>query len=183
MTDKDDWKNYFEVTRTSPPSETAMCAMKENRGYTGLIIDLGCGAGTDSFYFLQNGWKVLAIDDNPEFLMASKGKLPEELQSRLQIEKMKFEDLVLPMAECIIANFSLPFCKPGRFKAMWHEIVKRIKGEGIFSGIFFGNRDAWAKRSQHVLEKQGFVYTHEDDMLRYYEIHRDDLQRHYNYDE
>ena len=29
------------------------------------------------------------------------------------------------------------------------------------------------KRSQHVLEKQGFIYTHEDDMLRYYEIHRD----------
>lgn len=34
------------------------------------------------------------------------------------------------------------------------------------------------KRSQHVLEKQGFVYTHEDDMLRYYEIHRDGLQQH-----
>ena len=39
------------------------------------------------------------------------------------------------------------------------------------------------KRSQHVLEKHGFVYTHEDDMLRYYVIHRDDLQRHYNYNE
>jgi len=39
------------------------------------------------------------------------------------------------------------------------------------------------KRSQHVLEKQGFVYTHEDDMLRYYVMHRDDLQRHYNYNE
>lgn len=31
------------------------------------------------------------------------------------------------------------------------------------------------KRSQHVLEKLGFAYTHEDDMLRYYEIHRYDL--------
>ncbi|WP_049762404.1 GNAT family N-acetyltransferase [Lachnoclostridium phytofermentans] len=28
------------------------------------------------------------------------------------------------------------------------------------------------RRSQHVLEKLGFLYTHEDDMLRYYVLHR-----------
>ena len=27
-------------------------------------------------------------------------------------------------------------------------------------------------RSQHVLEKHGFVYTHEDDILRYYKLER-----------
>lgn len=27
------------------------------------------------------------------------------------------------------------------------------------------------KRSQRILEKLGFVYTHEDDMLRYYKLH------------
>jgi RimJ/RimL family protein N-acetyltransferase len=28
------------------------------------------------------------------------------------------------------------------------------------------------RRSQHVLEKVGFVYTHEDDVLRYYKLER-----------
>lgn len=30
-------------------------------------------------------------------------------------------------------------------------------------------------RSQHVLEKNGFVYTHEDDILRYYRLERGNL--------
>ena len=139
----DNWEAYFEVTKTSPPSETAMCAMREYGDNKGLVIDLGCGVGTDSLYFLKNGWNVLAVDTNPELIMVSKSKMPEELQSRLQIEKMEFEDLTLPVAECIIANFSLPFCKPGQFNAMWSKIVKGIRIGGIFSGIFFGNRDEW----------------------------------------
>lgn len=141
--ENEEWKTYFEVTKTSPPSETAMCAMKEFTDSKGIAIDLGCGAGADALYFLQNGWKVLAIDANPEFIMESKSKMPEELQSRLQIEKMEFEDLTLPMADCIIANFSLPFCKPGQFKTTWSEIVKHISIGGIFSGIFFGDNDEW----------------------------------------
>ena len=248
MEDSENWAAYFEVTKTSPPSETAICAVREYGDNKGLVIDLGCGAGTDSLYFLKNGWNVLAVDSNPEFIVESKSKMPEELQTRLQIEKMEFEDLSLPMAECIIANFSLPFCKPGQFKTMWSKIVKHISIGGIFSGIFFGNRDEWVNefseertfhtkvevmnmfmkqwgtlsiilsndtvkgygfgtrgeelilnyafndlglstvyadavirntRSQYVLETLGFVYTHEDEMLRYYEIHKDGMLRHY----
>lgn len=144
MKDKGKWETYFEATKTSPPSETAMSAMEELGENKGLVIDLGCGAGMDSLYFLQNGWNVLAVDSSPEFLMMNKSKMPEELQQRLLIEKMNFEELTLPKADCIIANFSLPFCNPKRFIDMWNEIVKQIKVGGIFSGIFFGNRDEWA---------------------------------------
>lgn len=158
MKDKEKWETYFEETKASPPSETAICAMKELGDAKGLMIDLGCGAGTDSLYFLQNGWNILAIDANPEFFIASKSQLPEALQNRIKIEKMNFEELTLPKAECMIANFSLPFCNPLWFNDMWSKLVKKIREGGIFSGIFFGNRDEWVsefskERTFHTKEE------------------------------
>jgi tellurite methyltransferase len=151
MKDKGKWETYYEATKTNPPSVVAMNAMKEVGDKKGLVIDLGCGAGMDSLYFLRNGWEVLAIDSSPEFLIANRSKIPEELQQRLIIEKMHFEELTLPKADCIIANFSLPFCNPKQFNDMWSKIVKQIKIGGIFSGIFFGNRDEWA--SEFAMER------------------------------
>lgn len=162
------WNSYFDVTKTRAPSETAICAMKEFGDIKGLVIDLGCGAGTDSLYFLQNDWNVLAIDANLDFIMNSKNKMPEKWQSRLQIEKMKFEDLILPKAECVIANFSLPFCNPEKFPFMWSEIIKRIRNGGIFSGIFFGNRDEWVNE----FSEERTFHTKEDvlNLFKHFEI-------------
>ena len=33
----------------------------------GYVMDLGCGAGSASLYFTQNGYRVLAVDGCPEF--------------------------------------------------------------------------------------------------------------------
>lgn len=139
------WDKYFKNTEKLNASDVAVSAMKELQHCKGLVIDLGCGAGVDTLYFLENDWNVLAIDANPEFFIERSKKLPLSIQDNLTIQKQNFENLTLPKAECIIANFSLPFCKPGHFLLMWEKIISSLKKNAIFSGIFFGERDGWTQ--------------------------------------
>lgn len=139
------WNTYFESTKTNPPSDTAINALKQFGTNKSKVIDLGCGAGTDSLYFLEQGWHVLAIDSQPDFIIRVRETMPNELQDTFEIKEMSFEELQLPyLVDCIIANYSLPFCNPKNFNKMWEEIVGNINKEGIFSGVFFGDKDEWA---------------------------------------
>lgn len=142
---KKEWDKYFEQTKINQPSDIAMDALKEFNNYKGLVIDLGCGAGKDSLYYLKIGWRVVAIDENAEYISKVREGLPEEIKNRFEIRNMSFEKLKLSKSDCIIANYSLPFCKPIYFKQMWLEIVSSINKGGIFSGVFFGNKDQWAE--------------------------------------
>lgn len=138
------WNDYHKSTCNAPPSETAALALSLFHGKTGLMIDLGCGSGKDSLYFLSRGWSVLAVDLFPEFLIQTRETLPAKLQKRLEIRNTPFENLTLLSAHCINASYSLPFCSPGNFPTLWNAIQKSLKPNGIFAGTFFGNHDDWA---------------------------------------
>jgi hypothetical protein len=53
------------------------------------------------------------------------------------------EGLKLPKADLIYASFSLPFCSPPRFSALWSTIRDSIKPGGHFAGQLFGDQDEW----------------------------------------
>ena len=145
----EEWSAYYNLTKDNPPSKTAAVAAELFGDKCGQVLDLGCGAGVDALYFLSKGWKVLAVDANTEYLDAVREEMPIELQQKLDICQMTFEQLhIEKVVDCIIANFSLPFCNPRYFDDMWREIVQGTKPGGIFSGVFFGNRDDWAKSMQ-----------------------------------
>lgn len=139
------WEKYHEATKDRPPSALAVKALKEAGKSEGKMIDLGCGAGVDSVFFLQNGWSVLAIDRRTELFSDLCRTMPDNIQNRLEIRKMSFEELHLTEpADCILANFSIPFCHPSRFYEMWREILGGLLNGGIFAGVFFGDRDEGA---------------------------------------
>ncbi|WP_167955308.1 class I SAM-dependent methyltransferase [Anaerosporobacter faecicola] len=138
------WDAYFKETYKRPPSDVAVTALEYCKENEGLVVDLGCGSGTDTFFFLAQGWHVLAIDLQVEFIENRKSMLAQNVRERLEIVRMHFEELELPSGvNCVIANYSLPFCLPQSFASMWERIVNSLEGNGIFSGIFFGNRDGW----------------------------------------
>ena len=143
------WLAYYDVTKGNPPSKTAVLAAEFFEEKSGKVLDLGCGAGVDALFFLSKGWDVLAVDAHTDYLNVIKEEMPIELQQRLEVCRMSFEKLhIIQPQDCIIANFSLPFCKPQYFDTMWDEIVRGLKPGGVFSGVFFGNRDDWAKSMQ-----------------------------------
>ena len=55
-----------------------------------------------------------------------------------------FTEADLPRAHLIHAGFSLPFCPPQEFPALWARIRQALAPGGVFAGQLFGTRDTWA---------------------------------------
>jgi trans-aconitate methyltransferase len=122
-----------------------LAALARFDGITGLqAIDLGCGEGTDTLALLQQGWHVLAIDQQPAAIARLQAQTPAELRVRLQTQIVSFEEVNLPPADLIYAGFSLPFCQPSHFSVFWDKLVNALSPGGRFAGQIFGNRDEWA---------------------------------------
>jgi trans-aconitate methyltransferase len=126
-------------------------------------IDLGCGDGTESAILLERGWEVLAIDGEPAALSRLMAKIPVEYQARLQTQVAKFEEVILSPTDLILASFSIPFCEPEHFDALWDKIVNSIRTDGRFAGHFFGVRDSWAVNTNMTFHTEEQVYARFED--------------------
>jgi SAM-dependent methyltransferase len=135
---KDNWSLH--------PTKIAKLALKFLGNTPGTMIDIGCGNGRDIF-FLQYGWKIVAIDQSLDAIKSYYNTLSLEKQKYLTIQDMRFESLELFPVEFIHAAYSLYFCTPDKFSFMWETICSNIKKGGLFSGNFIGNKDDWRKRS------------------------------------
>jgi SAM-dependent methyltransferase len=109
-----------------------------------LAVDLGCGEGTDTLALLERGWSVLAIDVEPAGLASLQARVPAACAGRIRVVCASFADADLPPAHLIHAGFSLPFCAPRQFPAVWAQIRRALVPGAIFAGQLFGVRDSWA---------------------------------------
>jgi len=150
-----DWPSYFDRMEGKPARETVLKAIALFNDSLGdidpanppLAVDLGCGAGRDSVALLEAGWKVWAQDGSEDGLNRTKARpeIKAALESgRIEIHQASFEGLQVPKATLVNASFSLPFCPPDHFKALWQQIDAAIEPGGRFSGQLFGDRDDWA---------------------------------------
>ncbi len=136
-------------------------------------VDMGCGDGTETAVLLSRGWHVLAIDAEEAGIKRLINKVPEESRSRLQTQVAVFEEIVLPPTDLVHASYSLPFCHPNHFPAMWGKITDAIKPGGRFAVNLFGVNDSWANESDKTFHTEEQVremvadfeieYFHEQD--------------------
>ncbi|MFG0245653.1 MAG: class I SAM-dependent methyltransferase [Phycisphaerales bacterium JB052] len=169
-----DWPGYFEVTQGRPARETLLHALKlfsnEPNRQTRFAVDLGCGEGRDTAELLRAGWRVHAIDGHPDGLTRLMHRDDHDAHERLTMQLAPFERVDPPRCDLLNASFSLPFCEPGRFDALWSRIVDAIEPGGRFSGQLFGNRDSWAAipdRSHHTREQvDAFLAPFSVEMLK-----------------
>ncbi len=131
------WDVYCARTRGRPPRATLLDALARLGARTGLAIDLGIGGGRDAAALLARGWRVIGIDSEPAALALLR-------HPRLTLRQEPFETAELPGADLVNASFSLPFCRPEAFPALWRRIASALPGGGLFAGQFFGPRDDWA---------------------------------------
>lgn len=146
-----DWPGYFDRVAGKPARETLVRALDafdrepqaSQPAELPLAVDLGCGEGRDTAELLRRGWRVLAIDGHPDAIRRLREReLPHP--DRLEIRHAPFEGLVLPPAQLVNASFSLPFCPPTHFLALWETVIGAIEPGGRFAGQLFGDRDDWA---------------------------------------
>lgn len=145
------WAGYYARTADRPPRETLLRALARfdsepppAADAPRLAVDLGCGTGRDAIELLRRGWRVLAIDAEPEALrtLCARPDLPPG--AALEARLARFEDARWPQADLVNASFALPFCPPLRFPALWSRIVRSLRRGGRFTGQLLGDRDDWS---------------------------------------
>ena len=112
-------EKYYENTKNIDPNYTIKKFIKLEIKPE-KAIELGCGAGRDTFYLIKNGWKVIAIDkEDVEKIITS--KLSEEELKRFKFSKQEFENLKIEKNNLVVANFSLQFCQKDKFEELWNK--------------------------------------------------------------
>lgn len=134
------WPQFYEATKDRPhwPLVEQAMAMLDRIGHA---LDLGCGAGRDTRYLLEQGWQVTAVDREPES-MAILATLPQEKLTAVQSSIADFH-FTPATYDLISAQFSLPFLSRPLFFGTFPRLVSAIKPGGLYVGQFFGIHDEW----------------------------------------
>ena len=143
------WAAYYRWTAKRPPRELLLRTLdhldwegKPRRSRT--AAELGFGAGNDTLELLRRGWNVVAIDGEPEAAKFLSRRVPPGQRGRLTLQTSPMEGLKVPKVDLVYASYSLPFCTPADFPALWDSIRSSLAPGGHFAGQLFGDRDEWA---------------------------------------
>jgi SAM-dependent methyltransferase len=142
------WAAYYEKLRDRPSRKTLLFALDRFGPASGnaLAVDLGCGDGRDIVELLHRGWRVVAVDSEPEALRQLAARnLPGA--ERISPVQARFEEIPLPLgARLVNSSFAMPLCEPEAFRSLWERIKEALPPGGRFSGQWYGLRDSWYGR-------------------------------------
>lgn len=142
---------YYDAVASRPPNDALLEALRRFDAETAagerFAVDLGCGEGRDSAELLRRGWRVLAIDAEPEGIRRLRSRRDLAHPEHLAAEVATFQTATWPPADLVNAANSIPFCPAADFPALWERIVTSIRRGSRFAGSLFGDRDDWATKS------------------------------------
>ncbi len=145
-----DWAAYYAKTGGRPPRETLMFALDRfDEGPADaarFAVDLGSGAGRDAIEMLRRGWRVLAIDAEPDAIGALKARSDLPPDADLTGMVSRFEEAAWPACDLVNSSFALPLCAPSNFDAVWRRIETSLRPGGRFAGQLYGEHDSWMGR-------------------------------------
>ena len=154
------WAAYYQQLRDRPPRRTLVKALDKfgELSSDGLAIDLGCGDGRDIVELLRRGWRVVAVDAEPEALRQLAARnLPGS--ERITAIHARLEEVPLPLGVRLVnSSFAMPLCEPDAFRTVWQRIEEALPPGGRFSGQWYGVRDSWRGRA-------GMTFLEKDEAL------------------
>lgn len=125
----DKWANRFE-DRGNVPSETVKKVHEHIKDKKVLkVLDLGCGAGRDSYYLFNQGYKVTALDISKEAL-----KFLQQKTHDIEFICMDIKDFAFPKNkyDMVFANLSLHYFDRETTQRIIEDIKNSIKDNGYF---------------------------------------------------
>jgi tellurite methyltransferase len=145
------WAQYYEITGMRPPRKTLVFALDafDREGPADAprrAADLGCGNGRDTIELLRRGWRVLAVDAEPDAIagLTARTDLPDGALARLETAVSRFEDFELPAGlDLVNSSFALPLLPPPAFPDLWDGILASLRPGGRVSCQLYGDRDSW----------------------------------------
>ena len=110
-------ENYDRFLRTIPDGS--------------YILDFGCGSGRDSKYFIENGYKVRAIDGSTEICKITSKYINQE------VECMRFEDLDdVDVYDGIWACSSILHVEKENLPEILNKMLRSLKSGGVIYTSF-----------------------------------------------
>lgn len=95
----------------------------------GAILDIGCGRGNDTKYFIEKGKKVIACDQSPNAITYIKGSFPEVYETRCFnfLDGFDFDDLSF---DIICADLCLHYFSMADTDYILEELNRIMKSDG-----------------------------------------------------
>lgn len=172
-----DWEEYYKIhTNDDIQPNRLLKNITDKLSNVKTAIDLGCGAGTDTIFLLENGIHVYAIDKEEASYRIINQRLKnlneEYLKNNLIYMIDSFEKIHIPKVDLVNSYNSLSYCEPSYFYQFINTIKSSINKNGIFVGNFFGTEDSWSdKKNMTFLTKQKVIELFEDfDIIEINEI-------------
>ena len=150
------WPAYYEVTADRPAWETTRVAIARfaeedavaaaaggpPRAEPRLALDLGCGAGRDTRELLRHGWRVVAVDREPQAIVRLRAVTPASDLARLSTSVEDIGEALVAPCDLVNANLSLPFLDAAGWAHAWAQIRGAVRPGGRIATMLFGDRDA-----------------------------------------
>lgn len=107
----------------------------------GAILDLGCGSGRDSIYFIEEGFDVTAVDGSKELCELAKIEIGQEVHN-IMFEDLEFDNVFDGVWACA----SLLHIKKSELPNIISKISRSLVDDGVLymsvkHGDFEGIRD------------------------------------------
>ena len=137
---------YDKTNEYTGPQDTLSFAIgkfKSEGVAPGKAIDLGCGTGNDTYYLVEQGWAVRAMDNEASAQGYLIRKIPTRFQNRVTFEACPFERFAFSPALLINASYCLEYCNPHMVKQMMQRLTANLVPGGRFCGHFLGKKDQW----------------------------------------
>lgn len=138
---------------------------KEYFNNKGLCLDLGCGIGQYSKWFMKNGYEVISSDISNIALDKVKTFNNNVVNVDMR-EKLPFEDNKFDM---VFANLSIHYFSDSDTKKLMEEIKRILKKDGLFVGSVNGIQGL-EKIKETAKELDYHYYFNKDKYIRLFDV-------------
>lgn len=146
---------------------------KEYLTNNGLCLDLGCGIGQYSKWFMENGYEVVSSDISK--IALEKVKEFNSIIANVDMrEKLPFEDNKF---DVVFANLSIHYFSDLDTKNLMNEIKRILKKDGLFIGSVNGIQGL-EKIKATAQELDYHYYYNKDKYIRLFDV--DDVKKYLN---
>lgn len=136
------------------------------------VLDLGCGVGQYTSYFLDKGYEVVSTDISSKALDYLKNKYPNvEIVLQDMTETFKFNDNEF---DIVFANLSIHFFSEEDTNKLIKEIYRILKTNGLFIGSV-NSVSAYEFIKDHVTEIEKNYYNSKGRKVRLFNKEQFDM--------
>ena len=139
----------------------------------GTCLDLGCGIGQFSKWFMEHGYEVVSSDISNIALEKVKEFNSNVVNADMR-EKLPFED---DKFDVVFANLSIHYFSDSDTKKIMNEIKRILKKDGLFIGSVNGIQGL-KKIKETAQELDYHYYYNNDKYIRLFDV--DDVKKYLN---